>query len=128
MTATIRIDPESPIPPFEQLRTQLERQIRTQRLPPGSRLPTVRQLANDLGLSANTVMNAYRHLERDGLVTGNRRRGTTVVDQHTTAADRATLISEATHRYLDDLDGLDVTIDEVLDTVRETFDTRADPP
>ena len=47
-------------------------------LPAGAKLPTVRQLAADLGLAANTVARAYRELEADGVIATQGRRGTFV--------------------------------------------------
>ena len=64
----IVIDSASPIPPFEQLRAQLARQIQDHALAVGSRLPTIRRLAADLGLAVNTVGRAYRELEEAGLI------------------------------------------------------------
>ncbi|MEV5595311.1 GntR family transcriptional regulator [Streptomyces sp. NPDC052496] len=64
----IVIDPASPVPPFEQLRAQLARQIQDRTLAVGARLPTIRRLAADLGLAANTVGRAYRELEEAGLI------------------------------------------------------------
>ncbi|MHB1329885.1 MAG: GntR family transcriptional regulator, partial [Gemmatimonadales bacterium] len=49
------IDPKSAVPPFEQLRVQLLEQIDDGYLAAGAKLPTVRRLAEDLGLAANTV-------------------------------------------------------------------------
>lgn len=67
-------------PPFEQLKRQAADQIRRGRLRPGDRLPTVRRLADDLGLAPNTVARAYRELEAEGLVVGRGRAGTFVAD------------------------------------------------
>jgi DNA-binding transcriptional regulator YhcF (GntR family) len=64
----IVIDPASPVPPFEQLRGQLARQIQDHTLTVGTRLPTIRRLAADLGLAINTVGRAYRELEDAGLI------------------------------------------------------------
>jgi DNA-binding transcriptional regulator YhcF (GntR family) len=64
----IAIDSASPVPPFEQLRAQLARQIQDRTLAVGTRLPTVRRLAADLGLAVNTVGRAYRELEEAGLI------------------------------------------------------------
>ncbi|SHN14176.1 GntR family transcriptional regulator [Cryptosporangium aurantiacum] len=64
----IVIDSASPVPPFEQLRAQLARQIQDHTLAVGSRLPTIRRLAADLGLAVNTVGRAYRELEEAGLI------------------------------------------------------------
>ncbi|HWM38824.1 MAG TPA: GntR family transcriptional regulator [Streptomyces sp.] len=64
----IVIDSASPVPPFEQLRAQLARQIQDHTLAVGTQLPTIRRLAADLGLAVNTVGRAYRELEEAGLI------------------------------------------------------------
>ncbi|NUW35481.1 GntR family transcriptional regulator [Nonomuraea sp. SMC257] len=74
----IVIDSGSPVPPFEQLRAQLARQIQDGALPVGSRLPTIRHLAADLGLAVNTVGRAYRELEEAGLIETRGRAGSFV--------------------------------------------------
>lgn len=65
-------------PPYEQIRTQLRDQITNGELLAGTRLPTVRRLAADLGVAANTVGRAYKELEAAGLVETRRRGGTVV--------------------------------------------------
>jgi DNA-binding transcriptional regulator YhcF (GntR family) len=54
--------------PAEQIRDQVRGLIATDQLPAGERLPSVRQLANDLGVAPGTVAKAYRSLEHDGLL------------------------------------------------------------
>ncbi|MFD6992640.1 GntR family transcriptional regulator [Streptomyces sp. NPDC059943] len=75
---SIRVDSGAPVPPFEQIRTQLADLISVGRLREGDRLPPVRQLASDLGLANNTVVRAYRELESAGLVHSRRGSGTRV--------------------------------------------------
>ncbi len=75
---TITIDAASSVPPFEQLRVQIAAQVATGDLPAGTKLATVRQMAADLGLAANTVARAYRELEADGVIATHGRRGTFV--------------------------------------------------
>lgn len=74
----LTVDPASDQPPFEQVRSQLARQISDRTLTVGTRLPTVRALAVDLGLAANTVARAYRELEEAGMVETRGRAGTFV--------------------------------------------------
>ncbi|GII32691.1 GntR family transcriptional regulator [Planotetraspora mira] len=74
----IVIDAASPVPPFEQLRAQFARQIQDRTLAVGSRLPTIRHLAADLGLAVNTVGRAYRELEEAGLIETRGRAGSFV--------------------------------------------------
>ncbi|WP_326695133.1 GntR family transcriptional regulator [Streptomyces sp. NBC_01766] len=78
MTLKIAIDTDSATAPYEQLRARIAEQARSGRLPVGYRLPTVRGLAGELGLAANTVAKAYRALETDGVIETRGRNGTFV--------------------------------------------------
>jgi len=77
----IMIDPASAVPPFEQLRRQLIDDVDGGELAPGTRLPTVRRLAEDLGLAPGTVARAYRELEAAGIIETRGRNGTFVAPQ-----------------------------------------------
>jgi DNA-binding transcriptional regulator YhcF (GntR family) len=72
------IEHDSAVPPYEQLRAQLAGRVARGELPPGTRLATVRETAQRLGLAVNTVARAYRELEADGVVVTEGRRGTFV--------------------------------------------------
>lgn len=85
----ITLDPRSATPPFEQLRVQIAEQVRSGALSAGVRLPTVRRLAEDLGIAPNTVARAYRELEADGLVETRGRNGTIVRPQGDAAEQQA---------------------------------------
>jgi DNA-binding transcriptional regulator YhcF (GntR family) len=74
----LSLDPESGVPPFEQVRAQLALAIESGVLSPAVRVPTVRKLAADLGLAVNTVARAYRELELAGLIETRGRHGTFV--------------------------------------------------
>lgn len=75
----LRVDTDSPIPPYEQIRAQVTTMVATGVLPSGARLPSIRQLASDLGLAAGTVARAYRELEQAGVIATRGRRGTFVL-------------------------------------------------
>ncbi|MBN1478012.1 GntR family transcriptional regulator, partial [Candidatus Sumerlaeota bacterium] len=68
----------SPLPLAEQIRLGIRQSIASGELAPGDSLPSVRQLAGDLGVNFNTVARAYRDLEQEGLVISRRGRGTMV--------------------------------------------------
>ena len=78
-------DPTVSTPPFEQLRAQIAARVDAGELPAGARLPTVRALAAELGLAANTVARAYRELEEDGVTVTEGRRGTFVASTRAAA-------------------------------------------
>ncbi|WP_231925786.1 GntR family transcriptional regulator [Micromonospora echinofusca] len=84
----ITVDQGSAVPPYEQVRGQLAELIGTGRLAVGTRLPTVRRFAADLGLAVNTVARAYRELEAAGLLETRGRHGTFVAPGRDDAADR----------------------------------------
>ncbi|GFE26927.1 GntR family transcriptional regulator [Streptomyces nigrescens] len=74
----VRVDTTGPVPPYEQIRAQLAALIATGQLTEGERLPTVRQLATDLGLAPGTVARAYRELDTAKLIHTRRGAGTRV--------------------------------------------------
>lgn len=86
LDGVLRVDPSSSDPPFEQVRGQLAAAIGDGRLAAGTRLPTVRGLADELGLATNTVARAYRELEAAGLVLTRGRLGTVVSPDGAAAA------------------------------------------
>ncbi|MBA8989154.1 GntR family transcriptional regulator [Curtobacterium pusillum] len=79
MSGLVAIDAGGRVPPFEQVRSQIAAQISAGYLVDGERLPSVRGLADELGLAAGTVARAYQLLEEAGLVQTARGAGTRVV-------------------------------------------------
>lgn len=79
------LDPRSPTPLYAQIATRLRMAIASGELRSGDGLPSVRQLASRLRVNPATVVQAYRDLEVDGLVTTRQGSGTFVQD---VAADR----------------------------------------
>lgn len=109
----LAVDTRSGTPPYEQLRAQLSGHILSGALPPGTRLPPIRQLSADLGVAENTVGRVYRELETDGLVTIRRRTGTLVTGTARAADDEVSLAADryadlATRRGLSEADALDL--------------------
>jgi DNA-binding transcriptional regulator YhcF (GntR family) len=74
----LSVDQGSSTPPFEQLRAQLADRIRDGRLPAGSRLPSVRAIADEAGVAVNTAARTIKELEAEGLVETRGRNGTVV--------------------------------------------------
>jgi GntR family transcriptional regulator len=101
----ISIDDSSPMPAFEQIRSQLATLILLGTLPSEQRLPAVRQLAADLRIAPGTVARAYALLEAEGLVVTGRGAGTRVsiqADNYPEVLDSAVAFAEtARARNLD---------------------------
>lgn len=79
--ALIAIDSADPTPIYAQLERGLRAAIATGRLRPGEQLPTVRQLAVDLRVNANTVARVYAELERAGVLETRRGVGSFVTSR-----------------------------------------------
>jgi GntR family transcriptional regulator len=72
------VDPSDPLPIYAQLERGIRSAIAVGRISPGSQLPTVRQLAVELRINANTVARVYTELERLGVLEARRGVGTFV--------------------------------------------------
>lgn len=93
----LSVDTSSIEPPFEQVRRQIAEGAAKGDLPPGHKLPTVRQLAADLGLANNTVARAYRELETDGVIETHGRKGTFIASRKMGDSDADKAAGEYTH-------------------------------
>lgn len=74
----IRLQLASPVPLEQQIYEQLRHGIASGQVTPGQPLPSVRQLAGDLGVHWNTVARAYRRLGEEGLASIRHGRGAVV--------------------------------------------------
>jgi DNA-binding transcriptional regulator YhcF (GntR family) len=110
----ITIDTRSATPPYEQLRLQLVSQVQSGELSAGTRIPTVRKLAEDLGLAPNTVARAYRELEADGFIETRGRNGSFVSAQGDAAQKQA---QEAARAYADRIRKLGIPRAQAIDYV-----------
>ena len=98
----LRLDDAGTVPRFEQLRAQLAVMVAVGRLEPGCRLPTVRDLAGQVGMAPGTVARAYRELEQEGTLAGRGRAGTFVVDDPPHSEphlERRRRLTEAARRF-----------------------------
>ncbi len=75
----IQLDFSSPVPIYVQLRNEIVRGIGKGDLQYGEALPTVRQLAQEIGINVMTVSKAYGILKEEGFITTDRRHGAKVV-------------------------------------------------
>jgi DNA-binding transcriptional regulator YhcF (GntR family) len=97
---------------------ELKAQLVAAQLPPGSKLPTVRALADELGLAVNTVAKAYRELEAEGVIETRGRAGSFVALSGD-AAERA--LQEAAAAYAARSHSLGIDADRALRYVRDAL-------
>jgi len=112
----ITVDLTSPTPPFEQVRERLREQIEAGELAVGTKLPTVRRQADELGLATNTVARAYRELEVLGLIETRGRAGSVVTGSGVEQATR-----QAAHDYARRARDLGLDLQGALELVRRTW-------
>lgn len=84
----ISIDPADARPIYVQIMDEIRRAVVLGTVKPDDPLPSVRQLAGELKVNPNTVQQAYRELERGGLVYVRRGQGTFVAEEGAVQADR----------------------------------------
>ena len=82
-----RVDPLSPDPIFEQLAFQVKGAIARGELGPGDRLPSVRELAREVGVNPNTVVRTYETLEAERVIVRKQGAGTFVAGGKSVLAD-----------------------------------------
>ncbi|WP_394216358.1 GntR family transcriptional regulator [Brachybacterium vulturis] len=104
--------------PARQIHDQISGLITTGRLGQGERLPSVRQLASDLGVAPGTVAKAYRSLEADGLLVSRVGSGTRVSDQ---AAPVSSTVAQAARRLASAARREDLSLEEAVRVLRMTW-------
>jgi len=119
---TFNVDPQSPTPIYAQLDRSIRAAIATGTLAPGSQLPTVRHLAVDLAVNANTVARVYAQLERDGILETQRGVGTFVrasPSPQATREHRERELRALIQRFVGDAALLGFTLPELISQLRE---------
>jgi GntR family transcriptional regulator len=112
----IRLDPRSGVPIYQQVVEQIKHLIANRQLKPDDQLPTVRQLAVELRINANTVARAYTQLAEEGVISTQQGRGTYVLempppaDQRKLRRDR---LAAAVDSFFRDMERLGYTPDEI---------------
>ena len=115
------VDTRSPTPIYAQLDRAIRASIATGALVPGMQLPTVRQLAVDLAVNANTVARVYVQLERDGILETRRGVGTFVREAPSPQAARSHRereLRDLIQRFVGDAALLGFTLPELIDQLR----------
>ncbi|HWW82073.1 MAG TPA: GntR family transcriptional regulator [Vicinamibacterales bacterium] len=119
--AIISLDPRDPTPIYAQLERGLRAAIASSRLRAGDQLPTVRQLAVDLQVNANTVARVYAELERAGVIETKRGVGSFInatPSQAHPPRDHERRLRAFVTRVLADADAAGFTIEDVLSALR----------
>jgi GntR family transcriptional regulator len=115
--ALFQLNPSDPTPLYAQLDRAIRSGISIGRLTPDTQLPTVRQLAVDLRINANTVAKVYRDLERAGIVETRRGIGTFIkvpAPKAMAKGERDNLLRALADRFLAEAAGLGFSADQLV--------------
>jgi DNA-binding transcriptional regulator YhcF (GntR family) len=110
----IDLDPDSDVPPYEQIRARLAALVDSGELRSGDRLPPVRRLAEDLSVAPGTVARAYRELEQSGVIETRGRNGSFVTGDDVLSSAKAAAVA-----YLAQTKALGLTTTDALALVRK---------
>jgi GntR family transcriptional regulator len=112
----LKLDFNCDIPIYTQIRNEILKGIANKSLKAGDPLPSVRQLANDIGINMHTVNKAYNSLKVDGFLQIDRRKGALISQKRPSASpaymealaqELETMVIEATCRDLSEADFID---------------------
>jgi GntR family transcriptional regulator len=118
MTMIVVLDPTDARPIYVQIMDEVRRAIARGSLTVDDPLPSVRQLARDLRINPNTVGQAYRELERLGVVEGRAGQGTFVIRARVSAAQQRELVRTVAARALRDAHRYGLDPDDVIRGMR----------
>lgn len=120
----LNIDSALPTPPYEQIKRQITAQRDSGQLPTGTRLPTVRRLAGDLGLAPNTVARAYKELEQEGVVQTMGRKGTVIAN----ASSVTVSATAASDRFAAEMRNQGISLERAIALLAASYAAISPPP
>ena len=115
----ISINYRDPRPIYEQIRDELQKLILTGVLPPGEKLPSVRELAQELAINPNTIQRAYRELEQGGFIDSVPGKGNFAALKQEAASQRKDELMIRLRETAAELRSLGAGEEELLACVRE---------
>lgn len=124
-TMLIEVAISDPRPIYLQIMDEVKRGVVLGTIQPDEVLPSVRQLAAELRVNPNTVQQAYRELERDGVVYVKRGQGTFIAQNSGGADERGALTAAVAERAARDAFRNGVSIDELIEALRSTDRSRS---
>lgn len=121
----LSVDTHDPRPLYVQIVDEVRRALVLGTLAADEPLPSVRRLAEELRVNPNTVSQAYRELEREGVVEVRRGQGTYVVKASVNGTERRALAREVAVRALRDAHRSGLSADDLIQAIRAASSTHS---
>jgi len=120
----IKVDTSSFIPIYEQIKTQMKREIFYGNLKPKDPLPSIRDLATELLINPNTVARAYRELEMEGFIYTRKGKGCYVSDDSSQlmAKERKSILMQSFDQAIEEAKRFGLGSEEIKDFFEERLD------
>lgn len=117
-------DKNTPI--YIQIMFEIKKRISTGQLGPGEKLPSVRDLADELKVNPNTIVRAYQELEREGITETKRGMGTFVVenDKNSILQMKKTIGKNFAEEFIKKMREAGVSDDEIMNLVKEALNSK----
>ena len=118
----LNLDPDSSVPIYIQIEDSIHSLIAAGQIKPGEQLPTIRELAADIRVNLNTVARAYFELDREGVISTQRGKGTFVSgvpDQKQIEKKRQKLLCSIIDAALKEASNLGYSADEIKKTFQD---------
>lgn len=116
----------SDVPVFKQIRNQIVMGISDGRLKPGEKLPTVRALAEEIGINSMTVNKAYQLLKQEGYIMTDRRNGVRVKESFSLTPELSTESKEQLKQLISEARIRGISRDAFVEVVDKYFADRRD--
>ena len=115
----VEVSYRDPRPLYEQVRDAYREQILAGALPPGTQMPSVRELSARLAINPNTIQRAYRELEQEGWIGSVRGKGSFVADPTDAGKARREELLQELDRVARELRTLGCTTDDLAKRIQE---------
>lgn len=117
----IKVDTSSFIPIYEQIKTQMKREIFLGNFKPKDTLPSIRDLATELLINPNTVARAYRELEMEGFIYTRKGKGCYVSDDSSQlmAKEKKSILIQGFDRAIEQAKRFGLAPEEIEDLFKE---------
>jgi GntR family transcriptional regulator len=121
----LTLDPDSNVPIYIQIEDSITSMIAAGQLQPGEQLPTIRELAAKIRVNLNTVARAYFELDKEGVISTQRGKGTFVSgvpDQNQIERTRIKLLHSIVESALEEASGLGYSPGEIRQVFQEEME------